>query len=69
MQHPTVEHMAALKRVLRYVTGTINQGCFYKRSSGGARLIGYSDNDYARDVDTRQSTFGVFFFLNTSLVS
>jgi hypothetical protein len=66
MQRPTAEHMAALKWVLRYVTGTINYGCFYKHGSDGAMLIGYSD--YARDVDTSQSTSSVFF-LGSSLVS
>jgi hypothetical protein len=37
MQRPMVEHMTALKRVLCYVAGTIDQGCFYQRGSGGAK--------------------------------
>jgi hypothetical protein len=40
--------MIALKRVLRYVASTIDYGCFYRRGSGGAKLVGYNDNDYAR---------------------
>jgi hypothetical protein len=55
IQRPTAEHMAALKRVPHYVAGTINNGCFYKRSSGGARLIGYSNNDYIRAPPTCSS--------------
>jgi hypothetical protein len=30
MQRPTAQHMAALKRVLRYIARTINLGCFYR---------------------------------------
>jgi hypothetical protein len=69
MQRPTTEHMAALKRVLRYVVGTIDQGCFYQRGSRGAKLIGYSDSDYADDIDNSHSTSRVLFFLGSSLVS
>jgi hypothetical protein len=65
MQRPTTEHMAALKRVLRYVAGTVNYGCFYRRGKGGARLIGYSD--YAGDIDNSHSTFGALFFLGSGL--
>jgi hypothetical protein len=69
MQRPTAEHMAALKRVLCYVAGTIDQGCFYQRGLGGAKLIGYIDSDYAADIDDNHSTSGVLFFLRSSLVS
>jgi hypothetical protein len=31
MQRPTTQHMAALKRVLRYIAGSINLGCFYRQ--------------------------------------
>jgi hypothetical protein len=69
MQRPTAEHMAALNRVLCYVAGTVNYGCFYRRGSGGARLIGYSDSDYADDIDNNHNTSDVLFFLGSSLVS
>jgi hypothetical protein len=69
MQRPTAEHIAASKRVLRYVVGTIDHGCFYHRGSGGAKLIGYSDSDYADDIDNNHSTSGVVFFFGSCLVS
>jgi hypothetical protein len=69
MQRPRVEHMAALKQVLRYVTDTINHGYYYCRGSGGAKLVGYSDNDYVGDIDNNHSTSGVLFLLGSSLVS
>ena len=31
MEKPTIEHFAAMKRVLRYVAGTLHFGCHYKR--------------------------------------
>ena len=69
MEEPTTEHLAAVKRILRYVAGTVEYGCRYTRLNGGARLIGYSDSDMAGDVDTRKSTSGVLFFLGRSPVS
>jgi hypothetical protein len=69
MQRPTAEHMAALKRVLRYVADTVNYDCFYRQGKDGARLIGYSDSDYAGDINNSHSTSDVLFFLGSSLVS
>jgi hypothetical protein len=61
--------MATLKSVMRYVAGTIDQGCFYQRGSGGAKLIGYSDSDYTCDIDNSHSTSRVLFFFGSRLVS
>ena len=68
MEAPTMEHMAAVKRVLRYVAGTLHFGCHYTRKKQ-AQLVGYSDSDLAGDVDTRKSTTGVFFFLGNNLIT
>jgi hypothetical protein len=69
MQRPTAEHMAALKRVLRYVADTVNYGYFYRQGKGGARLIDYNDSNYSGDIDNSHSTSDVLFFLGSSLVS
>ena len=69
MEKPTTEHLVAVKRVLRYVAGTVNFGCHYGRKKGGSDLVGYSDSDLAGDVDTRKSTTGVLFFLGGNLVT
>ncbi|CAO2146167.1 unnamed protein product [Urochloa humidicola] len=69
MEKPTSEHLAAVKRLLRYVAGTINYGCRYVRQGGEAALVGYSDSDMAGDLDTRKSTSGVLFFLGQNAVS
>ena len=68
MENPTTEHMAAVKRVLRYISGTLHYGCQYKRKRE-AQLMGYSDSDHAGDIDTRKSTSGVLFFLGNNLIT
>jgi hypothetical protein len=65
---PTTEHLTAVKRILRYVAGTLHYGCFYKREKE-ASLVGYSDSDLARDVDTRKSTSGILFFLGNNVIT
>jgi hypothetical protein len=69
MERPTKEHMMAVKRILRYVAGTINYGLHYRRKTKEVRLIGYSDSDLAGDIDTRKSTSGTLFFFGNCLVS
>lgn len=68
MEKPTDEHLGAVKRIVRYVAGTIHHGCRYTKE-GEKKLQGYSDSDMAGDVDTRKSTTGVLFFLGKNLVS
>ncbi|GKG22413.1 hypothetical protein Tco_0387716, partial [Tanacetum coccineum] len=58
MANPTEQHMAAMKRVLRYIKGTLELGIFYKRG-GSKSLVAYSDSDYACDLDSRRSTSGI----------
>lgn len=69
MEKPTTEHMAAVKHVLRYVSGTLNFGCVYMKREGGLDLIGYSDSDLAGDMSDRKSTTGVMFFLGPNPIS
>jgi hypothetical protein len=61
--------MAAVKHILRYVAGTYNWGLWFGRKGNEiAQLIGFSDSDYAGDIDKRQSTTGVIFLLDSSPV-
>lgn len=69
MEAPTTEHLAAVKKILCYVAGTLNWGCFYPRGKGGGHLAGYSDSDMGGDVDTRRSTTGVMFFYGNCIIS
>jgi hypothetical protein len=69
MENPTTEHLNVVKRILRYVAGTIDYGCYYKRGSKELKLLGYSDADMGGDIDTRKSTTGVLFFLGSCRVT
>ncbi|XP_015646081.1 uncharacterized mitochondrial protein AtMg00810-like [Oryza sativa Japonica Group] len=61
-------HLAALKRILRYVRGTLDYGLHVQHSST-ANLVAYSDADWAGCPDTRKSTSGYAVFLGDNLVS
>jgi hypothetical protein len=70
MEKPHEEHLAAVKHILRYISGTKTHGVFYPRKKeGSTKLLGYTDSDLARDLDSRKSTSGVLFFLGDSPVS
>jgi hypothetical protein len=70
MEKPHEEHLAAVKHILRYISGTKTHGVFYPRKKeGGTRLFGYTDSDLAGDLDSKRSTSGVLFFLDDSLVT
>jgi hypothetical protein len=69
LERPTEEHLQAVKKILRYIAGTLQYGLRYGRRTGTTRLVGYCDSDLAGDIDTRKSTTGALFFLGKSLVS
>ncbi|XP_030747070.1 uncharacterized protein LOC115875679 [Sitophilus oryzae] len=54
------EHRQAVKRIIRYLEGTINFGIVYGHS-GSDELIGYTDADYTGCIQTRRSTSGFTF--------
>jgi hypothetical protein len=58
-----------VKRIIRYVTGTLNHELYYSRCPGEAHLVGYSDSDHAGDIDTSKSMSGILLFFGKYLVS
>ncbi|GAU45713.1 hypothetical protein TSUD_400940 [Trifolium subterraneum] len=64
MERPTEIHVAAAKRILRYLKGTISHGLWYERGKGD-ELIGWSDSDYAGDIDDRRSTSEYVFMIGS----
>ena len=60
---PQKEHWIALKRILRYLKGTINIGILYKQD-GSDKCVGYSDADWAGDPSDRKSTSGYIFMFS-----
>ncbi|GJT75204.1 retrovirus-related pol polyprotein from transposon TNT 1-94 [Tanacetum coccineum] len=65
---PTEKHFKEVKRIFRYLRGTINMGLWYPKDSG-FELTAFSDADHARCIDTRKSTSGGIQFLGDKLVS
>ncbi|KAF1334706.1 Integrase catalytic core protein, partial [Globisporangium splendens] len=65
---PCPTHWQALKRVLRYLQATPTHGIRFF-GSGSGELIGYSDADWAGDIETRRSTSGYVFVLNGGCIS
>ncbi|GJU95104.1 ribonuclease H-like domain-containing protein [Tanacetum coccineum] len=61
-------HFSALKRILRYVRGTLDHG-LQLFSSSTTSLVAYSDADWAGCPTTRRSTSGYCVFLGNNLLS
>ncbi|GJS61879.1 hypothetical protein Tco_0656663 [Tanacetum coccineum] len=66
--HPTEKHLHAVKRIFRYLRGTVNRGLWYPKDSSIA-LTSFADADHAGCQDTRRSTSGSMQFLGDRLVS
>jgi hypothetical protein len=82
MEDPREDHWGAVKRLLRYIKGSLNQAVVFPKG-GGLRLTvfseappkvkdgepgltAFSDADMAGDVDGRRSTSGVLIFLGAA---
>ncbi|GJW70798.1 retrovirus-related pol polyprotein from transposon TNT 1-94 [Tanacetum coccineum] len=64
----TQKHLNEVKRIFKYLTGTINMGLWYPKDSG-FELTVFSDADHAGCLDTRKTTSGGIQFLGDKLVS
>lgn len=69
MERPTILHLQAVKRILRYVKGTLDYRLIYWKGTGNYILSGYSDSDLGGSLDDRRSTGGMAFYLNESLIT
>nr|GEY40484.1 ribonuclease H-like domain-containing protein [Tanacetum cinerariifolium] len=68
MHDPREPHFAALKRILRYVQGTLELG-LHLYASVTTSLVGYTDADSVGCPSTRRSTSGYCVFLGDNLLS
>lgn len=68
MHAPREPHFTFLKRVLRYVYGTLDLGLRLSASPNHS-LVAYSDADRGGWPDTRRSTSGYCIFLGDNLIS
>ena len=65
MANPNETHWSGVKRILRYLRGTTDFGLVYDGKSS-VNLVGFSDADWAGDVNTRRSTSGYVFQLGNN---
>jgi hypothetical protein len=65
---PKHSHFLDVKRIFKYLKGTMDYGLWYPRNHNFQLSI-YSDVDWANCVDKRKSTSGGELFLGDSLVS
>nr|KYP47130.1 Retrovirus-related Pol polyprotein from transposon TNT 1-94 [Cajanus cajan] len=68
LNQPQKEHWKAVKRIFWYLRGTLDIGLIYGTCTN-CHLAGYSDADYAADLDGRKSITGYAFTLRNCLVS
>ncbi|GJT76369.1 retrovirus-related pol polyprotein from transposon TNT 1-94 [Tanacetum coccineum] len=65
---PTEKHLQAVKRIFRYLKGTINMGLWYSKDTGISRAS-YADANNTGCQDTRRITSGSAQFLGDKLIS
>ena len=71
---PTLAHWEAAKRVVRYLLNTRDYGITYRQEGKGVEghghnLAGFTDADFAGDVNDRKSTTGWVFTFNGAPIS
>nr|GFB23344.1 hypothetical protein [Tanacetum cinerariifolium] len=62
------KHVHAVKRIFRYLCGTVHQGLWFSKDSSVA-LTAFADADHAGCQDTHRSTSGNVQFLRERLIS
>jgi hypothetical protein len=68
MHDPRDSHFQLIKRILRYLKGTIDLGLVL-HSTSSHQMVAYSDADWAGCPDTRRFTSGFCVYLGDNLVS
>ncbi|GAU26774.1 hypothetical protein TSUD_317720 [Trifolium subterraneum] len=71
LSNPLDDHWKAVKRILRYLSGTLHHGLLLQAAPKDKplSLIGFSDADWASDPDDRRSTSGACIYVGPNLVS
>jgi histone deacetylase 1/2 len=68
LSRPTDVHWEAVKRILRYVKGTVDHGLRIRRSNSSLLSV-FTDADWAGCVDDHRSTSGFAVFFGSNLIS
>lgn len=65
--NPGPQHMRATKRIMLYLRGTTKLELTFRRDL--KPLLGYTDSDWAGDIETRRSTSGFLFNIGSGAIS
>lgn len=66
--NPKESHLTAVKQIIQYVASFVNVGLWYPYDTS-VQLAGYTDVDWAGNIDDRKSTSGACFYIENCLVS
>ncbi|XP_058725779.1 secreted RxLR effector protein 161-like [Vicia villosa] len=72
MEKPQECHLTLIKRVLRYIKGTIDHSVLMpmkKSTSTNAEVHGYTNSDFSGDQDEEKSIVGYIFMIRGALIS
>ncbi|GKA31339.1 hypothetical protein Tco_0717644 [Tanacetum coccineum] len=67
-EDPKTSHLEAVKRIFRYVKGTMHLGLWYPKGSGIETIV-YADSDHAGDYVDQKITSGICTFMGCCLTS
>lgn len=65
----TQMHWNAVKKIFKYLKATKDYGLCYTKTTQTSEITGYSDADYANDLDTRRSVTGYVFMKSGAAVT
>ena len=68
LSQPTDVHWEAVKRILRYIKGTLSMGLRIRKSPSTGVSV-FTDADWAGRIDDRRSTSGFAVFVGPNLIS
>jgi hypothetical protein len=68
MHAPSEKHLEAVMRILRYLKKNPGKGILF-RKNGHLKISGYTDADWAGNINDRKSTSGYFTFVGGNLVT
>ena len=69
MSNPSKDHWLGIKRLLRYIKGTLTYGLKFVANKNECDLHDYADPNWAGDVDTRRSISGYIFKVADATIS
>ncbi|KAE8708208.1 hypothetical protein F3Y22_tig00110348pilonHSYRG00083 [Hibiscus syriacus] len=69
MHAPRETHFVAVKRILRYLSTTLNFGLSFSRAGNSLDITAFADADWGASIDDRRSITGYGVFLGKCLIT